>query len=204
MMVLSRWSPALLILGGALMTVLIVALAMDPASPALYGFLLVAPVIGIGAFGALVGDRDGADRGTGLLGRVSALLALLGGVSVALLGTYAVATGQFLLNASVGEGDPLTGPFMVTSMAWMLGAFGVALAMIRSRAVPPLGGWLVLVGTASAIVVGTILASVAPALSALSPAPFGLGWVVVGWQMRDARPATPTQPGAAGRASISR
>ena len=47
-MSITRTHPALLIGGGALMTVLLLALTVAPSSPAIYGFFVVAPMIGGG------------------------------------------------------------------------------------------------------------------------------------------------------------
>jgi len=73
---------------------------------------------------------------------------------------------------------------MLTSTAWMLGSLGFAVALVRSRTIPGMGAWLILVGTLSALILGTILGMVAPDLSPLSALPYGIGWVVVGWALR--------------------
>jgi hypothetical protein len=180
MSVLTRVSSPLLLLGGALMTLLLVVITIAPATPALYGFLVVAPVIGVGALGAMLAPGIAAGR----LGRVSGWFAALGGVAVVGVGLFAIATDQFSATAGVGDDDPLAIPFAITSIGWMLGSLGVALAMTSGRSIPALGGWLVLAGTASAIVLGTLLGAIAPELSALSALPFAIGWVVVGWDSR--------------------
>ena len=68
----------------------------------------------------------------------------------------------------------------------MVGSLGFALALVRSRMIPPLGGWLVLAGTVLAMGLGTLLGSIAPQLSPLSALLFGVGWAVVGWNTRAA------------------
>jgi len=180
MRVLPQVSSPLLVLGGGLMALLLLVMAVAPTAPALYGFFVVAPAIGIGAFGATLGAGASAGR----LARASAWVAALGGVAVVAVGLYAITTDQLTTSAGVGDDDPLAIPFMLTSMAWMLGSLGVALALARGGTIPARGGWLVLAGTASAIVLGTLLGVVAPALSALSALPFAIGWVVVGWDTR--------------------
>jgi hypothetical protein len=180
MRVLAQVSAPLLVLGGGLMAALLLIMALAPTAPALYGFFVVAPAIGLGALGATLGAGASAGR----LGRVSGWVAAVGGVAVVTLSLYAVATGQFAASAGLADDDPLAIPFMLTSMAWMLGSLGVALALVRGGAIPSRGAWLVLAGTATAIVLGTLLAMVAPALSALSALPFAVGWMVVG---RDSR-----------------
>lgn len=178
MRVLAKASSPLLILGGGLMALLLLIMMVAPAGPALYGFFVVAPAIGIGALGATLRATDSPGR----FGRVSGWVAALGGVAVVALSLYAVATGQFTASAGLGDDDPLAIPFMLTSTAWMLGSLGVALALVRGRSIPALGGWLVLIGTATAIVLGTLLGAIAPQLSPLSALPFAIGWVVVGWE----------------------
>ncbi len=180
MSLVARMSPPLLVGGGALMVALLLAMTVDLESPAIYGFFVVAPAIGVGVLGALVVAGDRAGR----LGRVSAWVAGLGGILVVVVGAYAIATGQFVVGAGVGADDPLAIPFMLTSMAWMVGSLGFAFALVRSRMIPPLGGWLVLAGTVLAIGLGTLLGAIAPQLSQLSALLFGIGWAVVGWNTR--------------------
>lgn len=178
----ARTSPLLLAGGGAVMVALLLAMTIDPESPAIYGFFVVAPAIGVGVLGAHVAAGENAGR----LGRVSAWLAGIGGILVVIVGSYAIATGQFVVGAGVGDDDPLAIPFMLTSSAWMVGSLGFALALVRSRMIPPLGGWLVLAGTVLAIGLGTLLGVIAPELSPLSAVLFGVGWCVVGWNTRAA------------------
>lgn len=186
MSLLARSSSSVLILGGALMTVLLAVMTVAPASPAIYGFFVVAPAIGIGVLGA----RLVAGGGAGRFGRFSAWIAALGGIMVVFVGGYAIVTNQFSAGVGAGSDDPLAIPFMLTSMAWMLGSLGFALALVRSGTIPALGGWLVLLGTVTAIVLGTLLGSIAPELSPLTALPFGIGWSVVGLQLRGPVSAT--------------
>lgn len=180
--VLARSSSGLQLFGGLLMAVLLLIMTVAPAAPAIYGFFVVAPVIGLGALGAM----HAAQASAGRLGRASGWLAAAGGIAVVIVGVFAIATGQFSPSAGLGDDDPLAIPFMVTSMSWMVGSLGVAVAMVRSRSIPARGAWLVLAGTLSAITLGTILGLLAPELSALSALPFALGWMVVGWDSRRA------------------
>jgi hypothetical protein len=136
----------------------------------------------VGVLGALAAAGQGAGR----LGRASAWVAGLGGILVVLVGGYAIATDQFVVGAGVADSDPLAVPFMLTSMAWMVGSLGFALALVRTRMIPPVGGWLVLAGTVLAIGLGTLLGTIAPQLSPLSAVLFGVGWAVVGWNIRAA------------------
>lgn len=182
MSLVARMSPLLLLGGGAAMVALLVAMTIDPLSPAIYGFFVVAPAIGLGVLGSLLSADDGA----GALGRTSAWVAALGGITVVIVGGYAIATDQFMAGAGMAGDDPLAVPFMLTSMAWMVGSLGFALALVRTGMIPPLGGWLVLAGTALAIGLGTLLGSIAPQLSPLSAVLFGVGWAVVGWNTRRA------------------
>lgn len=180
--VLARSSSGLQLFGGALMAVLLLIMTVVPTAPAIYGFFVVAPVIGLGALGATHAAKAGAGR----LGRVSGWAAATGGIAVVIVGAYAIGTGQFSATAGLGDDDPLAIPFMVTSMSWMVGSLGVAVAMVRSRAIPARGAWLVLAGTVGAITIGTILGVLAPQLSPLSALPYALGWLVVGWDGRRA------------------
>lgn len=172
---LSRLGPALLVTAGAGMTLLLILMAVAPDAPAIYGFFLVAPALGLGVLGVL--DRAGGRAGR--LTTAAAWLAAAGGVGVVVAGLYAIATDQFVQGATA-ENDPMIVPFMLTSMSWMLGSVGVAVALVRRGTIGSLGAWLVLGGTASAIGLGTALGSVAPALATLSAVPFALGWAVAG------------------------
>ena len=182
MSLVARLSPLLLMGGGAVMVALLLAMTIDPESPAIYGFFLVAPAIGVGVLGALMAAGEGAGR----LGRVSAWVAALGGVLVVIVGGYAIATDQFVVGAGVAGDDPLAIPFMLTSTAWMVGSLGFAVALVRGRMIPPLGGWLILAGTVLAMGLGSLLGEIAPQLSPLSALVFGAGWAVVGWNTRAA------------------
>lgn len=179
---LARSSSVLQLSGGILMAVLLLIMTTVPAAPAIYGFFVVAPLIGLGALGAMLVAPASAGR----LGRVSGWAAAAGGTAVVVVGIFAIATGQFSASAGLGDDDPLAIPFMVTSMSWMIGSLGVAVAMVRRHAIPARGAWLVLVGTVSAITLGTVLGLLAPQLSPLSALPFALGWMVVGWDGRRA------------------
>jgi hypothetical protein len=178
MALLARQSAGLLMVGGLLMTGLLLAMSVAPTSPAIYGFFAVAPAIGLGVLGLIAGVRPSA----GPVAQVAAWVAALGGVAVVVVGAYAIATNQFV--TGTGGDDPLMIPFALTSTAWMVGSLGVALALLRIGAIPAVGAWLVLGGTITALVLGTVLASIAPAASPLSAVPFGLGWAVVGWSSR--------------------
>jgi len=180
MRTLASGSSVLLLLGGALMTVLLLVMTAVPESPAIYGFFVVAPVIGLGVLGSMVAAGDAVGRA----GRLAAWASAVAGVAVVGVGGYAIATGQFSTSAGIGGDDPLAVPFAATSMLWMIGSLGFVLALVRRRAVPQAGAWLVLVGVVLAIGLGTILGSIAPQLAPLAALPFGLGWAVVGQSAR--------------------
>lgn len=187
---LQRSSAGLLIGGGALMTALLVALLIDPASPALYGFFLAAPVTGLGVLGAALEGHGGNGR----LARIAAWVAVAGGILVVVVGAYAIATNQLVLGTGVGSDDPMSLPFALTSTAWMLGSLGFAAALLRAGGGSRVGAWLVLSGTLLALILGSILGELAPDLSPLAALPFGVGWVVTGWNLRI---AARTHPGVA-------
>lgn len=180
--VLVRSSSVIQLSGGLLMAVLLLIMTVAPTIPVIYGFFIVAPTIGLGALGAVLGMQGSAGR----LGRVSGWAAAAGGIAVVVVGVFAIVTEQFSASAGLGDDDPLAIPFMVTSMSWMVGSLGVTVGMVRSRAIPARGAWLVLAGTISAITLGTILGMLVPQLSPLSALPFALGWMVVGWDGRQA------------------
>jgi len=174
---LARWGGYLAIAGGAVMTVLLVVVTFggDPDSPAWNLFFLVVALLGAGALGL-------AERTKGVigqLGRVSAWVSALGALGLLLVGAYAMATGQYSTSAT-GD-DPLLPLWIVTSLAWLLGALGFAAALVRARALSPIGAWLVLVGA----VVGTA-ASIAggenppPALFLVFVL-FAVGWILLGY-----------------------
>jgi len=171
---LARSGGYLVIAGGGLMVALLVVLAASPTGPAIYAFFLVTVLLGLGVLGLAV--QPGARIGR--FGQVSAWAAALGGLAVVVVGAYAIGTNQF--STDIGGDDPLGPLFALTSTAWMFGSLGFAIALLRAGAIPPLGAWLVLAGTISAIVVGSLAATSYPALSYLSAVPFGAGWVLIG------------------------
>jgi hypothetical protein len=171
---LARSGGYLLMAGGALMVVLLVILAATPASQALYAFFVVTVLTGLGVLGVA---RQAGSR-VGRFGQACAWAAAAGGLAVIVVGAYAIATDQF--STDIGGDDPLGPLFALTSSAWMFGSLGFAIALVRARAIPAAGAWLVLAGTVSAFVIGSLAATSYPALSYLSAVPFGLGWVVMG------------------------
>jgi hypothetical protein len=156
------------------MVALLVTMAAAQGGPAIYGFFLVTVLIGVGVLGLATQLGPSVGR----FGQLSALAAGLGGLSVLVLGAYAIGTNQFVTDMS--SDDPLGTLFALTSTAWMLGSLGFALALLRGRVIRALGAWLVLAGTISAIVIGSLAATSYPILSYLSALPFGAGWVVIG------------------------
>jgi hypothetical protein len=184
MATLARLGPTLLIGGGSLMALLLLAMVVAPGSAAIFGFFLVAPAMGLGVLGLAAA----APGGLGRIGAGAAWLGAIGGVAVTVVGLDAIATDRFVTGVGI-EDDPMAIPFVLTSMSWMVGSLGVALALVRGRAVRPVGAWLVLGGTVSAMVLGTILGEVAPGLSALSALPFALGWAVLGRDLAAGRRA---------------
>lgn len=182
MRTLAGVSSLLLTFGGTVMALLLIAMSVAPSVPAVYGFLLVAPAVGLGALGLVQSGGSGVGR----LGRVSGWITAIGAIAVLAVALYAIATDQFA--STLGEADPLAMAFATASMAWMIGGVGVALAMWRARSVSTRGAWLILAGTVSAIVLGTLLDPIAPALSPLSALPFAIGWLLVGWGARGNAP----------------
>jgi hypothetical protein len=173
-------SSVALIGGGGLMAVLLVAMTLAPQAPLLPAFLVIAPAIGVGSLAAASTSAGRIAR----IGRGSAWLAAAGGVAVALVGVYAIVTARFSAAAGLAGDDPMAIPFMLTSMAWMVGSLGLALSLVLERPRASAGPWLLLIGSLSAIVLGSILAAIAPELAALSALPFALGWMVVGGSLR--------------------
>lgn len=190
MNLVSQLSSAALVVGGGVMSALLVVMTVAPQAPVLYGFLVIAPAIGVGCLA--VAPRSGGR--VARIGRWSAWLAAAGGVAVLLVGLLAIATDRFSATAGVGEDDPMAIPFMVTSMLWMIGSLGLAVSLVRGRPAGAAGPWLVLVGSLCAIVLGTILGALAPELAALSAVPFAIGWMVVGWSTRGAAVAHAEAP----------
>jgi len=180
MNVLGRWAGVLAMAGGGLITVVLVIGALAPTSTVWYGLFL-----GIVLLGAAVPALHWRMRpATGRLGLAAAWLSGLGSVVIVALAAYLIGTGQVGPSQQDLPDGPLTLVGMAASFAWLLGNLGFALALIRSRALPSLGAWLVLAGAFVASAVAPFVGEDSPAaLTQAATLVFGLvplGWILVG------------------------
>lgn len=175
MSMLARWAGYLAIAGGAVMTVLLVIVALDPDSPAWNLFFLVVAFLGAGTLGL-------AERTKGVIGqpgRAAAWVSALGALGLLLVGAYAIATGQY--SAGATGSDPLTPLYIIVSLAWLIGGLVFAAVLIRARALSPIGAWLVLVGAVAGVVASSVGGENPPSAIFLVFVVFGVGWIVLGY-----------------------
>jgi len=172
---LARWAAYLAIAGGAVMSVVVVIVAFAPNSAAWNVLFIAVALLGAATLGLYL--RAGS--AVGQLGRVSAWVSALGALGLVLVGAYAFATNQ--LDTSGTGNDPLLPLWLVTSLAWFLGALGFAGALIRGRALAPIGAWLVLAGAVVGLVVSVAGGSNPPPQVYLVFLLFGVGWILLGY-----------------------
>ena len=180
---LARWAGYLVIAGGAVMTVVLVVVTFggDPESPVWNLFFLVVALLGAGVLGLYERTKSAV----GQLGRASAWLSALGALGLLLLGAYAIATNQYETGAT--GNDPMTPFWIVLSLAWLVGALGFAVALIRGRALSSIGAWLVLVGAVVGAVAGVAGGENPPPALFLVFVVFAAGWILLGYAaMREA------------------
>lgn len=173
---LARWAGYLAIAGGAIAAILVGIVAFDPNTGAWFAFFLVVALLGA----AVLGFEKRTRTATGQLGRASAWLSAVGAVALLAVFVYAVATNQMSTSASQAS-DPLAPYWMVTAIAWFLGNIGFAVAIIRSRALSVIGGWLVLAGALVGLAVTAVLGEDVPPAVMLVFGLFGIGWILVGY-----------------------
>lgn len=176
MNMLARWAGYLAIAGGAVMTVvLVVATFGDPESPVWNLFFLVVALLGAGVLGLYERTKSAV----GQLGKTSAWLSALGALGLLLFGGYAIATNQY--ETGVTGNDPMTPFWIILSLAWLIGALGFAVALIRGRALSSIGAWLVLAGAVVGAVAGFAGGENPPPELFLVFVLFGVGWMVLGY-----------------------
>ena len=167
----ARWAGYLAMAAGALTAILAAFVAYDPNTAAWNGFFLVVVLLAAAVFGLERPTR----AVTGQMGRASAWLSIGGAVGLLAVFAYGLLTDQ-VTSASL---NPL---WAVTAGAWFLGSIGFGVAIIRSKALSVLGGWLVLAG--AVIGAGTsVIPSDSPAqvVLPLGLLLFGIGWILVGY-----------------------
>lgn len=177
---LARWAAYLAIAGGALATLLVVIVAYDPATPAWSAFFIVVALLGA----AVLGLEERTKAATGQLGRWSGWLSALGALGILVIFAYAAATNQLANGSGSSSGaaaDPLAPLWTLTAVAWFIGTMGYSVAIIRAKALSPIGGWLVLAGTLAGVAVSVALGENLPSVVLLLFGLFGVGWIVVGF-----------------------
>ena len=175
---LARSASYMAIAGGGLMAIVILVTTIYPTSPAWVGFFLVPLLLG----GAVLGFQQRTRPSTGQLGWVSAWLSAVGALAIVAVFGYSLVSGEGTGSNYSVSSDPLILLWIVTAGAWFLGNLGYAAALIRAHALSRLGAWLVLAGTAVALVVTAVLGQNLPPAAYALFAVFGIGWMVVGYE----------------------
>ncbi len=178
---LGRWAGLLAMTGGALLVAILIILVLSPTSPAFYGIFPGIVLLGAAVPGLYWRTRPA----TGRFGLVAAWLSGLGAIATVAVAVYFIATNQI----SAAQQDLPEGPAMFigigASVAWLIGNLGFALVLIRSRALPPLGAWLVLAGAfvpvAMAPFVGEDSSSAAVQAMMLVFGLVPVGWILLGY-----------------------
>jgi hypothetical protein len=142
--------------------------------------------IGIVLLGAAVPGLYWRTRpATGRLGLASALFSGLGALAIAGVAAYLIGTGRISAEQqNLPEGPPtLVG--IGASIVWLVGNLGFAVALIRRRALPPRGAWLILAGAFVPVVLTPFVGEDSPAvLTQGLTLVFGLvpvGWILLGY-----------------------
>lgn len=181
--VLARWAAVLAISGGALIAIIASLLVLQPAAA---GGMAAwyAMFFGIAALGAAVpGMYRRTGQRTGRLGLVAASLSGLGAVLTIGMVAYFAATNQIVAVQQALPEGPIGAVAMGASLAWLTGNLGFAVAIARTRALPRLGAWLVLLGAAMPIALAPLATDASSPLAAVGAAAFlllPLGWIVLG------------------------
>lgn len=178
---LGRWAGLLAMTGGALLVAILIILVLSPTSPAFYGIFPGIVLLGAAVPGLYWRTRPA----TGRLGLAAAWLSGLGAIATVVVAASFIATNQI----SAAQQDLPEGPAMFigigASVAWLIGNLGFALVLIRSRALPPLGAWLVLAGAFVSVAMAPFVGedSSSAAVQAMMLV-FGLvpvGWILLGY-----------------------
>ena len=191
MSTLARNAGPLALLGGAVWVIAVVSLMAIPSSYAWLGLIVAIVLMGGAALGlqAQVGAR------TGRIGRWAAIATAAGSVALIALVLIALA----MTGGSMTTPPP---PVVITLsfvafVLWVFGSVVFALVLLRAKAIPPVAGWLIVLGAA----LGTVaLFALGPSSSVLSYLPLGLygvGWILIGFAAR----STTSTRGVAGQAT---
>jgi hypothetical protein len=174
---LARWAGYAAMAGGALATILVGIIAYDPNTDAWLAFFLVVAFLGV----AVLGLERSTLSATGQWGRASAWLSAIGAGALLVVFAYAAATGQLSFDATATS-DPLAPLWAVTAIAWFFGNIGFGVAIIRTKVLSVIGGWLVLAGAVAGVGLSVLPTDAAPPLAVMLPfALFGIGWILVGY-----------------------
>src|SRR3990170_2432457 len=122
---LARWAGYLAIGGGALVAILVVITAYDPATSAWYAFFLVVALLGA----AVLGFQELTKASTGQLGRASAWLSALGGLGLLAVSAY----GAWLVLAGAVVGlafAAVLGENVPSAVYLLFGLFGIGWIVI--------------------------------------------------------------------------
>lgn len=194
---LGRSAGLLAVIGGVLVAVIVSMLSFQPDSAGTsvtwYGLFAGIVLLGLAVAGLYRRTRASVGR----LGRASAWLSGIGAVATIAMVLYFVGTGQILAIQQALPDGPVGMVAMGASLAWLAGNLGFAVAIVRTRALPRLGAWLVLAG--AAVPIGLVpfttdgaaspLATVGAVAFLLMP----LGWIVLGLAATRSPSATRSQ-----------
>ena len=178
---LGRWAGFLAMAGGILLAVILIIVALLPTSIAWYGLF-----VGIVLLGAAVPGLYWRTRpATGRLGLASAWFSGLGALAIVAVAAYLIGTDQVSAGQqNLPEGPP-TYVGIAASFAWLVGNLGFAVALIRTRALPPRGAWLILAGALGPLAMAPFVGDDSPAvLTQGVTLVFGLvplGWIMMGY-----------------------
>ena len=184
MNVLERWAGLLAMVGGTSVALFATSLSFQPdpgESPVIWAGLFA----GIALLGvAVVGLYRRTRSAVGRLGRASAWLSGLGALGMIAMVLYLFGTGQMVtIQEALPEG-PAGALVMASSLAWLAGNLGFAAAIVRARALPRPGAWLVLAGAVVPVALTPLTASGASSpLDQVATVAFlllPLGWIVLG------------------------
>ena len=192
MSALTRYAGLLALLGG---TVWVVATASQMIIPSSYAWLaLIVAMVLMG--GAALGLQAQVGARTGNLGRWAAAITAAGSVALIALVLIALAlTGGNMTTPPPPVVITLT---FVAFLLWLVGSIVFALTLLRAKAVPPVAGWLIVLGAALGTVALFAAGSTPSALFYLPLGLYGVGWMLIGFA---ARTTTTAEPGIAGQAT---
>lgn len=181
---LERWAGVLAMIGGSVVTLIVAMLSLQPGSAG-GSATWVGLVAGICFLGAAVAGMYRRTRSAmGRLGLVSAWISGAGAAATVAAVVYFLVTGQILsVQQALPEG-PVGILVMASSLAWLAGNLGFAVAVVRARSLPRLGAWLVLAGAIAPIALSPFTMDAAGLLAQLASIAFLLmpvGWIVLGF-----------------------